>query len=189
MIFGYANVTPVNHNVKEQLDALNQFGVEKTFTDVANGSNERPNLNLLIDSLRKNDSVIVFELAILANRIRDLVLLIYKLNTLNVTLISIKEKIDSSTDSGKFFLNVISILAKSELNDNGKHKNPFNIKTHSQKKGRKNGLQTDSQLTNAYKAYQYSLNPDYSVSQVCELLNISRSSYYRYINFMKNGNS
>jgi DNA invertase Pin-like site-specific DNA recombinase len=58
--FGYARVSTDEQSDNAQLDALNDAGCERIFSEKFSGkSKQRPELERLIDSLRTGDTVVV----------------------------------------------------------------------------------------------------------------------------------
>lgn len=61
-----------------QFDALNKFGVEKTFSEKQSAVKERPELKKMIDHLREGDIVVVWKLDRLGRSLKDFVSLVEK---------------------------------------------------------------------------------------------------------------
>jgi DNA invertase Pin-like site-specific DNA recombinase len=78
----------------------------------------RPGLARLMDDVRagKISAVIVLDLSRLGRRTGLVLDLVEELSRHNVSLVSCKESIDTTTSSGKFFLTVIAALAELERN-------------------------------------------------------------------------
>ncbi|PEW23994.1 recombinase family protein, partial [Bacillus cereus] len=63
MIFGYSRVSTVEQSTNMQIDALQQFGVEKIYEEKMTGTRrDRPQLEELLKVLRSGDKVVVYKL-------------------------------------------------------------------------------------------------------------------------------
>lgn len=80
MNFGYARVSTKEQNLDKQIDSLKSVGVEEFIKEKITGTkSDRPELNKLIDKLRKNDIVIVTDLTRLSRSTKDLFYLVEKI--------------------------------------------------------------------------------------------------------------
>lgn len=63
MIFGYARVSTEEQNLDMQIDALQQYGVEKLYQEKMTAiKKDRPQLEELLKVLRKGDKIVVYKL-------------------------------------------------------------------------------------------------------------------------------
>ncbi|TYC50835.1 recombinase family protein [Weissella muntiaci] len=63
MIYGYARVSTKDQNLDRQLKALNDYGVDKIYSEAESGAeNNRPQLNKLLKKLKHGDTFIVMSL-------------------------------------------------------------------------------------------------------------------------------
>ena len=62
MIIGYARVSTKDQNLDLQVSALKNAGCEKIFKEKLSVAKDRTELGLMISTLRKNDTVIVWKL-------------------------------------------------------------------------------------------------------------------------------
>lgn len=116
MRVGYIRVSTVEQNETRQIKDLKENAkVEKVFMDKLSGKDtNRPALNELIDFVRAGDVVVVSEYSRLARSTKDLLGIIETLTTKGVTVISMKEKLDTSTPQGEFMLTVFAGIATLE---------------------------------------------------------------------------
>ena len=74
MKIGYARVSTNDQNLDAQLDALTLAGADKIFKEKMTGSKrERPELEKLLEQLRKDDVIIVTKYDRLTRSLRDLI--------------------------------------------------------------------------------------------------------------------
>ena len=116
MRVGYIRVSTVEqHEDRQVKDLTENAKVSKVFIDKLSGKDtNRPQLNAMIDYVREGDTVVVSEYSRLARSTRDLIDIIETLQNKGVTVISMKEKLDTSTPDGEFMLTVLAGVATLE---------------------------------------------------------------------------
>ncbi|MDD6258986.1 MAG: recombinase family protein [Erysipelotrichaceae bacterium] len=115
MIIGYARCSAADQNPQRQLEVLEKEGCEKVFIDMLSGKNtNRPQLKAMLSFAREGDTIIVESISRLARNTRDLLAIIDNLTAKKVQIISKKEAIDTTTDTGKFMLTVFAAIAELE---------------------------------------------------------------------------
>lgn len=116
MRVGYIRVSTVEqHEDRQVKDLTENAKVSKVFIDKLSGKDtNRPQLNAMIDYVREGDTVVVSEYSRLARSTRDLIDIIETLQNKGVTVISMKEKLDTSTPQGEFMLTVFAGIATLE---------------------------------------------------------------------------
>ncbi|MDR2360435.1 MAG: recombinase family protein [Oscillospiraceae bacterium] len=115
--YAYVRVSSLDQNEDRQLDAMTALGVppERIFVDKQSGKDaNRPQLQELLDAVRRGDTVIVESVSRLARNTRDLLDIVERLTAKGVDFISQKEKIDTTTPTGKFMLTVFGAVAELE---------------------------------------------------------------------------
>lgn len=112
-VIGYARVSTQEQNEGRQLAAFEEQGVDKVFIDKMSGKDtNRPQLKAMLDYVREGDTLIVNEYSRLARSTQDLLSLVQQLTDKGVQVISLKEKLDTSTPQGKLMLTVFAALAE-----------------------------------------------------------------------------
>src|SRR5690606_35780494 len=107
MIIGYARVSKFDQNLDLQLDAFKKLGIEKIFVDKVSGvKSEKPELNKLMDFIRKGDTLTVWRLDRVGRTTVGLIKFVTELNEKGVHFKSISENIDTSSASGKLIFQV-----------------------------------------------------------------------------------
>ncbi|MDF2941569.1 MAG: resolvase [Herbinix sp.] len=61
MVFGYGKVSKQEQSLDTQLDSLNKGAEEIVQEKIAGTKSDRPELNRLLDKLRKGDAILVSE--------------------------------------------------------------------------------------------------------------------------------
>ncbi len=115
MRIGYARVSTVDQNLQLQIDALNDAGCDRIYTEHASGvSRIRPELDRLFDSLRAGDTLVVWRFDRLGRSVSSLVNLIMRLRSLRVEIDSLTEGIDTNTPIGEAMFTIIAAFSQME---------------------------------------------------------------------------
>lgn len=115
MLVGYARVSTIDQNLELQIVALQEAGCEKIYQDQISGTKtNRPGLNMALEVLRKNDTLVVWKLDRLGRTVKGLIDLVNFLHQKGIHFKSITDNVDTSTPSGRFFFHVMASLAQME---------------------------------------------------------------------------
>ena len=118
MKIGYVRVSTEEQNTARQEIMRRELGVDELFVDRASGKNaDRPELNRMMNFVRRGDTVIVESISRFARNTRDLLDLVERLTEKQVEFVSRKEAIDTTTPTGKFMLTVFAAVAELERED------------------------------------------------------------------------
>ena len=114
-ILGYARVSTGDQDVAGQILRLNQAGAIRVFTDVMSGkSMERPGLNELLDFARAGDTLALVRLDRLGRSLGELLSSVEMLHERGIALLSLEEKIDTSSAAGELIFHVFGAIAHFE---------------------------------------------------------------------------
>jgi DNA invertase Pin-like site-specific DNA recombinase len=167
-----------------QLDALEKIGCPKNrvFIDKLSGSKtERPGLAKCLEQLQKGDTLVVWRLDRLGRSMKHLVSLIEDLKTKGIGFKSICDgAIDTTTASGELIFNIFSSLAQFErrLIQERTRAGLLAARARGKQGGRKKVENTNPKVLMAKKMH---LDHAMSIGDICRTLQISRTSFYRYI--------
>ena len=115
MKIGYIRVSTQEQNTIRQEVLMKSLGVDEIYIDRMSGKNaNRPELQKMMEYVRKGDTVIVESISRFARNTRDLLELVEKLTAKGVEFVSRKEAIDTTTPTGKFILTVFGAVAELE---------------------------------------------------------------------------
>ena len=115
MLIGYARVSSADQDPQLQIDALKDAGVERLFTDHASGAaTSRPQFDLMMQTLRRGDTVLVWRLDRLGRSMRHLLDLAAHFDQREVGLRSLNEDLDTTTANGRLIFHVMAALAEFE---------------------------------------------------------------------------
>ena len=115
MKIGYIRISTTDQNIARQELLMEQLGVDEVYIDRMSGKNtNRPELQRMMEYVRRGDTVIVESISRFARNTRDLLELVEKLSAKGVEFVSKKEAIDTTTPTGKFMLTVFGAVAELE---------------------------------------------------------------------------
>ena len=136
--------------------------------------------------LREGDTLVVWRLDRLGRSLKHLIETITALNNQKIGFKSITENIDTTTSGGKLIFHIFGALAEFERNIIRERTNAGLEATRA--RGRSGGrpkaktLDTPKKVTLAQSLYDDKNN---TIDEICETLNISRATLYRYIKVQK----
>lgn len=112
----YIRVSTVEQNDQRQRDAFEKLNIDKYFIEKASGKDmeSRPQLRAMLDFAREQDIIFVHDLSRLARNLKDLLEILEILEKKQITLISNKENIDTSTPTGKLMIAMIGAINEFE---------------------------------------------------------------------------
>lgn len=186
MIIGYARVSTQDQNLERQLDNLTAAGCERIFNEKMTGTkSSRPELQTMLLTLRKGDTLIVDSFSRLSRSTKDLLAMVEKLTEIGVHLVSLKENLDTTTATGKMMLTMLSALSQFER-DLIAERTRDGLKA-ARSRGRCGGrprVGTDKDRKQALAMYHANAM---SNSEIAERFGISLSTLNRWIRSEKQG--
>ena len=115
MRIGYARVSTQEQDNQTQISALEDAGCEMIFQEKASGGRwNRPELNRLLNQLRKGDVVVVWKLDRLSRSLKDLLLTLEKIEATSADFKSLTESVDTSSPSGRMMMQIVGSFAEFE---------------------------------------------------------------------------
>src|SRR5947209_2567848 len=189
MLIGYARVSTQDQTLNLQQDALEKIGCRKIFTDTASGAQaERKGLADALAYVREGDTLVVWRLDRLGRSLKHLIETITTLNNRNVGFKSIQENIDTTTSGGKLVFHIFGALSEFER-DIIRERTKAGLQA-ARARGRLGGrpkaqaLNTQKKVAMAQALYDDKTN---TIEDICNTLNISRTTLYRYIKVRAKG--
>jgi DNA invertase Pin-like site-specific DNA recombinase len=183
MILGYARVSTNEQNLDLQIDALKAQGCEDIYQEKMSGTkDDRPELAKLLSYARKGDIICVYKLDRLGRSTKKIIELAEELSDRGIELVSIRDKIDTTTPTGKAMFRMLAVLAELER-DIIVERTKAGLEA-ARARGRKGGRPSTKKdkVETALKMYD---SGDYEVMEICETVGISKPTLYRYINQRK----
>lgn len=114
---GYIRVSTKEQNTGRQHNDFINAGItiDRVYEEKISGKNtDRPQLKAMLQYVREGDTVYVESFSRLARSARDFLNIIEELTSKGVQVVSLKEKLDTSTPQGKFMLTVFSAMSQLE---------------------------------------------------------------------------
>lgn len=116
MIFGYARVSKGDDQSDAlQRRALEGAGIDRLFADQASGGRyDRAQLQAMLEQLRPGDTVVVWKLDRLSRSLKDLLLIMERINKAGAAFKSLTEAIDTATPAGEMLMGILGTFAQFE---------------------------------------------------------------------------
>lgn len=173
---GYARVSTPDQDINGQLTRLKDAGAQRTFHDVVSGKTfERPGLAALLDYAREGDALMVVRLDRLGRSLKELLRIVDEMKERGVALVSLEEKIDTSSAAGELVFHVFGAIAQFERRLIAERtRDGINAARASGRKPGRPGLDREK-LNAALVLVQGGLSPTKAAKQV----GLGRSTVYR----------
>jgi DNA invertase Pin-like site-specific DNA recombinase len=115
MIIGYGRVSTEDQRLDAQITALKEAGAERIFADKISGAKrKRPELDKMLEQLRRGDVVLVTKYDRLARSLTDLLDIVAQIETAEAGFRSLAEDIDTTTPAGRLIFHVFASIAQFE---------------------------------------------------------------------------
>lgn len=187
MKVGYIRVSTIEQNESRQVKELQErAGVEKVFMDKLSGKDtNRPQFHDMMEFIREGDSVYVSEYSRLARSTADLLNIIDELDNKGITLVSMKEKLDTSTPQGRLMITIFAGLAQfeRELMLQRQREGIAVAKAKGKYKGRNKAIPPENwqELSTQYRTRQI------TATKLAEVCKVSRPVIYKWLKEDKQG--
>jgi len=177
--FAYCRVSTLDQDTTIQEEALHKAYPDAVVrTEKASGTTTtgRPVLELILDMVQQGDKVVVWKLDRLARNMNDLTNIVQTLEERGASLEILDQRIDTSTASGKAFLQMLGVFAEFETNLR-KERQLVGIEK-AKKEGKYRGKQAtiDTETVKRLKA------DGMGATAIARELGIGRASVYRILN-------
>ena len=178
MKIGYARVSTKEQKLELQIEALKKYGCEKIYFEKISSNKQRPEYDKMMEFIRAGDELVIYKLDRISRSVKHLIKITEDLKQREIAFISLKDKIDTTTATGRFFFNVMASISQlereliSERTKDGLEQ--------AKKRGRVGGrprAMSDSQIENAKKL----LKDGVPAKVIAEDLNINIKTFYSYI--------
>jgi DNA invertase Pin-like site-specific DNA recombinase len=180
MKVGYARVSTHEQNLDLQEDALKQAGCGRICSDQVSGAaSERPGLQDALDYVREGDTLVVWRLDRLGRSLKHLIETVTALEERGISFQSVQESIDTTTSGGRLVFHIFGALAEFE-------RNLIQERTRAglaaaRARGRKGGRPKALDKKKTQLLYQLYNERNHTVKEICNILDISRSTLYAYL--------
>jgi DNA invertase Pin-like site-specific DNA recombinase len=179
MVIGYIRVSTQKQNLESQKEALIKHGFDRLYEEKASGRNtNRPVLNEVIDYLRENDTLVIYDLSRLGRTLHQVMKLIEYFHEKKIGFISLKENIDITTPVGKAMISIIAAFNQMQVEiQNEKIKEGIaNARLNGKKLGRRS---ISSEKVGLIKALK---KQGYTNQEIANHIHVSKRTVINYIN-------
>ncbi|AIB15723.1 resolvase (plasmid) [Azospirillum argentinense] len=116
MLLGYARVSKAEgQDASAQVDALRAAGCMRVFQEAGSGGRwDRPELHRLLDQLRPGDVVVVWKLDRLSRSLKDLLLILERIELAQAGFRSLTEAVDTTGPAGRMMMQMLGAFAEFE---------------------------------------------------------------------------
>ncbi len=181
MLIGYARVSTLDQNPQLQVEALNEAGCKKIFTEKISGANKnRRQLQEAMEYMREEDTLVVWKLSRLARSLTQIINTVKDLEDRKIGLKVLTQNIDTGTPEGRLFFHMNAAF------DQFQREIIVENTRAGLKSARKNGriggrptLMTDDKLRIAQSMLKDTENYPF-ISDIIKVLGIGRTTFYRH---------
>lgn len=178
MKFGYARVSKHDQSLDIQLQKLEAAGCDDIYKEKVSGAKDnRTELNRLMEKLRKGDTVCVVRLDRLGRRMSKLIELMNEFKEKGIDFVSLENNIDTNTPLGMILFSMCAAFSEMERELIRERVRAGLDAAH--KKGRKGGRPKALIPSKLETLKSLKKGDNFSVKEICELVGITRSVYYR----------
>ena len=180
---GYARTSTAGQNLDSQVDALEEAGCAKVFKDQQSGVlRHRPGWDQLMEYIRYGDTLVIVELSRMSRSLMHLLEVVKELEEMGVSIISLREHIDTTTATGRCFLSIMG--AVSQMERELKAERAAAGRASAKARGRSGGRPRTpiKKLEQARILYE---NSDRSAAEVCKTVGIGRRTLFAYLSKKK----
>ncbi len=187
LLIGYSRVSTQVQTTISQEQELEKYGVDKLFKDKATGRNtDRPQFKLMMEFCREGDTIVCYDFSRISRSLKDLLTIIDTLSTKSVSLVSIKENLDTSTSSGRFMVQILG--AVNEYQINLQREKIMDGIAEAKKTGKYKGRKK-IKIKDFAVHYDRYMSREVNKSQLARELGISRQTLYNLFNEYEEDNS
>ncbi len=186
MKIGYARVSTKDQNLDLQIEALEKVGCEKIFREKISGTTKnRPELDNMLEHLRSGDEVYVWRLDRLGRSLRHIIDLVLTLTDKDIVIKGISDGVDTSTMSGRLFVNIMASLAEYERELIRERTNAGlqSARARGKKGGRPKGFRK-STITKLLIMRSVYKDLTKSPEEIYLPLGLTRATFYRYVKIL-----
>ena len=176
----YIRVSTEEQNYESQMEAMKDLEFAKVFTEKRSAKDtNRPELQNMLDYVREGDTVYIKDFSRLARSTKDLLNIIDILENKKVKLISIKEKLDTSTPAGKLMVTMLGAIYEFErANLLERQKDGIAV---AKKEGKYKGRKKINKPANWHEVYSDWSCRKITAKKACELLNLKTNTFYNFV--------
>jgi DNA invertase Pin-like site-specific DNA recombinase len=184
--FAYKRVSTEKQDLRRQEEAFKGLIIDREYCDkLSGGKADRPQLNKLRQDVREGDNIYVESISRLGRNVDDLRLIVREFKDKGVTVHFIKEGFNTGNNNNmfKFMLTILGAVAEMEreLTVERIREGVAKAKRYGTRSGRPIGRPPLKIPHNFKKYYAMWKAEEITATDFAKLLEVSRSTLYRYI--------
>ena len=181
MKIGYARVSTKHQreSLDGQIALLRNAGCSEVYAEIISGSNaKRPELTKLLETIKAGQTLVITSVDRLGRSLKDLISIISDLKERSINFRSLKEQMDTNTDTGMLLFNMMGSIAEFErsLINRRIYEGVRRAKELGKYRGRTHSA--DKTIRNEYVKMMQTGN--YSVSYLAKMAKVSRQTLYNW---------
>ncbi|MBJ7298041.1 MAG: recombinase family protein [Dolichospermum sp.] len=181
MKIGYARVSTKHQreSLDGQITLLKKAGCKEIYSEIISGSSaKRPELTKLLAKVLSGNTLVITSVDRLGRSLKDLIDIISNLKEHKINFISLKEQMDTSTDTGMLMFNMMGSIAEFErsLINRRIYEGVKRAKEFGKYKGRTHSA--DKTIRAEYVKMMQTGN--YPVSYIAKMAKVSRQTLYNW---------
>lgn len=183
---GYIRVSTDDQSLDRQRKTMTDNKVYKVFAEKYTGKTaERPELKLLLEYIREGDTLYIDSMSRLARNSRDFVNICDDLLHRGINIVSIKENLDTGTQTGRFIATILAAMAQIE------RENMLEYQKEGVRAARERGVKFGTPIkkmpNNFQKIYDQYKEGTFTSTQARALLGVSRATFFRIVKEIESG--
>ncbi len=181
MKIGYARVSTKHQreSLDQQIATLKKAGCEEIYSEVISGSNsERPELTKLLNKIKAGDTLVIVAVDRLGRSLKDLIDIITSLKERSVYFQSLKEQMDTETDTGMLMFNMMGSIAQFERSLINRR--IYEGVKRAQEQGKYKGRVYSTELKIRREYVKMMQTGNYPVSYIAKMAKVSRQTLYNW---------
>ena len=168
-----------------QIDALEQYGCQKIYSEQAKGAKaDRPKWLEMLSQIKSGDTLVVWKLDRMGRSLHHLIKVVNELMAKNVSIISLNDPINTTTAQGKLMFNIFASLAEFEK-DLIRERTMAGLRSarvRGRMGGRPKGLSAEAKLK-ACTAEALYTQKELTIKEITQQLDISKTTLYKYLRY------
>lgn len=176
----YIRVSTIEQHEDRQKAALEPHHIDKWYIDKCSGKDtNRPQYKAMLDYIREGDTVYIEDFSRLSRSVSDLLSIIDTMQRKGVQLVSLKERLDTSTPQGRLMVTMIAAINEFER-ANILERQAEGIALAKQR-GAYKGRKRIEKPENWQEVYSRWKQREISATEAMKELGLKRNTFYNFI--------
>ena len=181
MKIGYARVSTKHQrdSLEGQIALLKKAGCKEIYSEImSGGSAKRPELTKLLARIQQEDTLVITSVDRLGRSLKDLIEIIRHLKDHKINFISLKEQMDTGTDTGMLMFNMMGSIA--EFERSLINRRIYEGVKRAKELGKYKGRRHSADRTIRAEYVKMMQTGSYPVSYIAKMAKVSRQTLYNW---------